>query len=299
MVKPFEEAVFALLEGELSEPVQTTFGFHLIKLDRLEAGKVQTYEEVRDKLLEQQKLRAAENIFFDRVDVIANEAYENSDSLKPASEAAGIPVLQTEWIDGSSGIGIGEHQAVRSAAFSPSVLDQRLNSDMIEIGNNHVVVIRVSEHRPRRAKTLDEVRDEVTEAIVLQRARDAADAAAKQALEALRNGSEAPDVAARYGAILATHDGVARGDAEPDANLRSALFRMPRPQAGAASFVTLNDSAGNPAVLAMHEVQSVAPEPEAADASQASQRTPGSNEYNAWLEALKNAAEIERREELL
>jgi len=299
MVKPFEEAVFSLQAGELSEPVQTIFGFHLIKLDRLEEGKVQTFAEVRDRLLEQQQLRAAENIFFDRVDVIANEAYEDSDSLASASEAAGIPVAQTDWIERSSGSGIGEHQAVRSVAFSQPVLEQRLNSDMIEIGNNHVVVIRVGEHRERRAKTLDEVRDEVAEAIVLQRARDAADAAAKQALEALRNGGEVPDVAAQFGAILTKHDGVARGDAQPDASLRNALFRMPRPESGASSYVTLNDSAGDPAVLAMHEVQTAAVEPDITEPAQAPQRTPGVNDYNAWLEALKGAADIERREELL
>ncbi|MDH3451359.1 MAG: peptidylprolyl isomerase, partial [Gammaproteobacteria bacterium] len=299
MVKPFEEAVFALQEGELSEPVKTTFGFHLIKLDRLEPGSVQSFEEVRDKILEQEQLRAAENVFFDRVDVIANEAYENSDSLASASEAAGIEVAQSDWIERSGGPGIGEHTAVRAAAFSQSVLEQRLNSDMIEIGNNHVVVIRVSEHRERRAKTLDEVRDDVVEAVVVKRARDAAEEAAQQALAALQDGTEADEVAARFSAILNAYEGVARGDTEPDATLRNALFRMPRPDGGTSSYVKLNDAEGDPAVLVMHKVHSAEAESEDPDVVQPPRRTPGSNEYNAWLEALKSAAEIERREELL
>ena len=299
MVKPFEEAVFLLQEGGLSEPVKTTFGFHLIMLDRLEPGTVQTFDEVRDKLLEQQQLRAAENLFFDRVDVIANEAYENSDTLVTASEASGIAVSQTDWIERGGGSGIGEHPGVRSAAFSQPVLEQRLNSDMIEVGNNHVIVIRVSEHRERRAKTLEEVREEVAGAIVVQRAREAADDAAKQALEVLRDGGEAGDAAVRFNATLESHDQVARGDTEQDASLRSALFRMPRPQAGRPSYVTLNDSTGNPAVLVMHEVHDAEAAPEDESQASAPPRTPGPNEYNAWLEALKDGAEIERREELL
>lgn len=299
MVKPFEEALFDLQEGELSAPVKTTFGFHLIKLDRLEPGAVQPFEEVRDKILEQEQLRAAENVFYDRVDVIANEAYENSDSLTPAAEASAIAVSRSDWIERGSGPGIGEHAPVRNAAFSQPVLAQRLNSDMIEIGNNHVVVIRVAEHRERRAKTLDEVRDEVIAAVKLKRAQEAADNAAEQALAALKDGAAPSDVAERYDIELVEHEAVARDGNEPDAVLRNALFRMPRPDPGSASYLKLSSTSGNPTLLVMHEVTSVVPEKEDTEATPVSARLSGPNEYNAWLEALKSAAEIERREELL
>ncbi len=304
MVQPFEEALYALDEGELSAPVKSTFGYHLIEAYKVEPGTTQTFEEVREQLRRELQLREAENLFFDRVDVLANEAYENSDALTPAAEATGLPLKTSEWIERDRGEGIGADPAVRNTAFSPTVLDDRLNSDLVELGANHVAVVRVIEYRTRAPRPLEDVREEVIAAIREADALAGAQAAATEALAALRAGEAPQSVAERLGAELSVEEALARNAPGVEPAVREAVFRLPRPAAGAASYAQVSDSQGNPVVLALQDVMDSPAADETQTASAADEQSRevqnlGNREYGAWLEVLRRQAQIERREGLL
>ncbi len=108
MVEPFEEALFSLSgDGSVSDPVRTTYGWHLIKLLDVREREQKPFEEVKDEILDDLRTRRAEERFYERVDVLQNTAYENPDSLEAVADATGLSIRRSEWIARDTGEGIG------------------------------------------------------------------------------------------------------------------------------------------------------------------------------------------------
>ncbi len=202
MVPEFDEAVFSMQVGEVSEPVRTPFGFHLIRLDEIQAEEIRPYEAVRGELSADLKRQAGEDLFFEYAETIANIAYEQPDSLENAAEAAGLVVKQSELFSrqGATG-GIATNPGVIKAAFSDMVLAEGKNSDPIELAEDHMVVVRVREHRPATRKPLESVRGEVVEAILEQRARVTAKSNGMALLDQIQSGELGTDAAAENVAL--------------------------------------------------------------------------------------------------
>ena len=233
MVQPFEEALFALEEGQLSEPVRTQFGFHLIRLDRKESGVIPPLTEVREELIADLQRREAEGQFYDLAETLANLAYENPDSLVPAAETMGLTIQSTDWFDRFEGTGIARYSQFRQAAFSDEVLVERRNSDLIDLGDSRVVVLRIKDHQASTPLALEAVRERI-----------AAELAENQLVERMREDAEAlaaalakPDadvmaLAEHYDAEVTEPRWLARQDAELDPALLRTAFSLGRPEAG-------------------------------------------------------------------
>jgi peptidyl-prolyl cis-trans isomerase D len=184
MVKPFEDALFKLKKpGDVSGVVETQFGLHLIKLDDIRKQKPLSLAAKRKSIVEGLKHDAIGGLFYDASEKMANTSYENPDSLDATAKALGVPVKTSGLMTRTSGTGIGANPKVREAAFSGQVLNDNLNSDVIDLGSDHVVVLRVHEHVPARKLPLEKVRASLTkqlqhekaEALTVARARDAKD----------------------------------------------------------------------------------------------------------------------------
>ena len=149
MVPEFEEAVFALAPTEVSDPVRTSFGWHLVKVLSVQEPRGATFEEVRDQVLEQYQAREAERIYVERVETLANVTYEHPESLEAGARELGLAIRETGPVtrDGQSDDPIASRPAVVAAAFSSDVLDDGNNSDPIEFdtGSNR----RRARVRPR------------------------------------------------------------------------------------------------------------------------------------------------------
>ncbi|MEM7565224.1 MAG: SurA N-terminal domain-containing protein [Pseudomonadota bacterium] len=161
MVQAFENALFAMQPGDISEPIKTTFGWHLIKLHDVSGGESQSYESVRAEIESEIATELAESQIFELVDGLANLAYEQPDSLLPAAEQLELEVQTSDWFDRSSGTGITAIPKVRQAAYSDDVYQQGLNSEAIELDDNRVVFVRVNEVKASELQPLDEVRDQI------------------------------------------------------------------------------------------------------------------------------------------
>jgi peptidyl-prolyl cis-trans isomerase D len=187
MVPAFDQAVFSLQPSEVSQPIRTEFGMHLIQLVEVRADEPPSFADERPALLKEMQRIQAEERFYDLVDRLANAAYEHPDGLTVAAELTGLSVQESGWFTAQGGEGMMRHPQIVQRAFSDEVMRQGRNSGLIELEPDHVLVLRVLEHKPARQQALAEVLDDVV-ALVKQRLQaEAAKEAAEAQLEALRS----------------------------------------------------------------------------------------------------------------
>ncbi|MFA9420047.1 MAG: SurA N-terminal domain-containing protein [Gammaproteobacteria bacterium] len=232
MVQPFEDALFQMQVGELSDPVRTAFGWHLIKLDELRGGGTRAFEEVRFEIENEIKSEMAENQIFDIVENLSNMAYEQSESLVPAADQLGLELMTSEWFDRNSGVGIALEPKIRNTAFSNEILREGINSEAIELADNRIVFLHLNEYRPAEQMPLDEVRQVIVTELKRQKARDDNIQLGKEALEVLRNGDNLDQIAADWGLEVVDKGFVKRDSPELDRELLQLIFSMSKPTSG-------------------------------------------------------------------
>ncbi|WP_424947903.1 SurA N-terminal domain-containing protein [Candidatus Spongiihabitans sp.] len=161
MVKPFEDAVFAMRAGEIQGPIETRFGYHIIKLTALSAERQQTLDQVRDEVLQDLMKFQAENLFAELAESFKNLVFEDPDDLTTAADAMDLPIQSSDWFTANKGGGVAEDAAVRRAAFAEDVLNENLVSSAIEIGFDKLVAVQKSEYEAAHPKSLESVRSEI------------------------------------------------------------------------------------------------------------------------------------------
>ncbi|HLU62068.1 MAG TPA: SurA N-terminal domain-containing protein [Gammaproteobacteria bacterium] len=190
----FEDALFAMNEGEVRGPVQTDFGFHVLKLDEIRSLGVESFESVREELADELRRQRARERFDQAVTQLADATFREDGSLQPAADELGIEVHEIENVTRRGGEGLAQNPDVRSAAFSETVLGEGRNSDPIYIGDS-VVVIRVVGHQPAEPKPFETVEAEIRDRLTTERARELALQKANAVLERARNGESLADIA--------------------------------------------------------------------------------------------------------
>lgn len=233
----FEQALFALEEaGQVTDPVRTPDGWHVIQLRELAPGSERPFEDVRAELEAEYFENEAERLFSDLSGRLVERVYKDPTALAPSAEALGLPVQRTALF-GRGGLaqGLSAIEAVRAAAFSDAQKIERQVSDAIEIGPNHVVVIHVVEHVPEAAIPFAEVKDRVQSDFNADRLAQASQAQAAALLERARAGETLDVLGTDVGRTVADLEGIARQAALPPA-LLSEAFRVAAPEEGKPSF---------------------------------------------------------------
>jgi len=190
MVKPFEDSVFVMGEGEISEPVRTQYGFHVIRLDRITESRVQSLDQVRSEIEAEVRRLRAEEQFNELAEILGSTVFEQPDSLEPAADHLGVKVMRSEWFTQDAGTGIAEFQVVRDAAFGNEVLIDGLNSELIEIDQDNLVAVRKVDYRARRQLDLNEARPGLEKRLRAVEASDKMEKAGEDLVARLKSGAD-------------------------------------------------------------------------------------------------------------
>ncbi|WP_312723746.1 SurA N-terminal domain-containing protein [Stutzerimonas kunmingensis] len=287
----FEDALYALNEGEVSAPVKSEFGWHIIKLLGVQSPEVPAFESMKPELIRELKTQQVEQRFVETSKQLEDSAFEASDLAQPAQEL-GLMVQTTEAFGRDGGEGITANRQVIQAAFSDEVLVDGANSSVIELDPDTSIALRVKEHLKPAAIPLADVREDIVQQLQRSLAAEAARAKGEQLLADLRKGQQPDD--GQWQAVEAatrSQEGVAPA-------LLQAVFRMPHPeQQDKPSYSGVALSNGDYAVVRLNGVN----EPEAAltDEEKLNYRRflasrVGQQDFAAFRQKLQAEAEIER-----
>ncbi|MET0497641.1 MAG: SurA N-terminal domain-containing protein [Steroidobacteraceae bacterium] len=300
-VGPFEDALFAMQPGEIRGPIKTQFGYHVIRLDEVEKGKLRTFEEARPDLEAEYRKERSETLFYDESQKLADQSFSSLTTLAPVSKNLKLPLHTIKGFTRQGGGELGAEPAVIEAAFSEDVVERRQNSPLLAIGQDKAVILRVTDHKPAEAKPLADVRAQIETQL---RAKLTRDAAAKKGAEIVTRlqqggawstlaGDNLTSVGKRY---------VNRQDAiAPPAVVRET-FAVPVNKIAEAKpyYAGVVTDDGNYAIFAVTAVRAGDPKRESeADLSARrlqSERELGNEEFAAYIAEAEAKADIVRNE---
>ena len=189
MVKSFEDAVFQMKLEEVRGPIQTDFGFHIIKLSAIKLGVAVNFDDVKHQAEQELKKQKAEKAFGEMAEGFGNSVYEQSDSLQPAAEKFKLSVRQSDWISRKAGeLPFLTNGKLLQAIFSEDAIKNKRNTEVVEVTPNTLVVARVLNHRPSSLRSMAAAKDEITMQVIRQQAAEAAVKDGREKLERLQKG---------------------------------------------------------------------------------------------------------------
>jgi peptidyl-prolyl cis-trans isomerase D len=296
-VDAFEAVAYDLALNEMSAPVQTEFGFHLIKVIDVEAARTPDFIDVRDRVELAFRENRAEDIFVQQSARMSELSFETLDLIE-ISEELGLTIESTGPVGREVTDGILASPQVASAAFSSSVLLDGNNSDLLELDPNHHLVLHLKAYQPQEIKSLNTVSVAIQDVLAQQKAVVLAEAQGKEIVKMLEDGSGARYVADQFGLKWTVVGAARRSQTELDQQINDEAFSLPRPAEGnkAVGYATLEG--GDVAVISVTNVQNKKFNDDLQDLNRlgrilASQQ--GNGEFIAWREGLEEGATVTRK----
>ena len=229
-VPEFEKSLYALKVNEVSAPVKTQFGYHIIKLLEVQKAPVPTMAELRPSLEAEVRAAKSEELYAEAVEKMDALAYESSDLKEGAKQY--VMTLQTSPLfSKQGGEGLAANRKVVQAAFSDDVLKEGKNSSALALDDKHSVWIHLNKHEPARVKPLAEVATEIKSTLQLEKASALAKAEADAITKEVNSGKSSTEVAANHKIQWLDFVATARTANAPTADLLKVAFRLPNPKA--------------------------------------------------------------------
>ena len=289
----FDSAVFSLKNvGDVTDVVKTEFGFHIIKLTDLKPETIKPFSDVAGEIRENLITEKATDRFYELQSRMAEVAFEVPDTLDEVAAIANTSIETTPLFTRNDVPAEIDNPQVVSDVFSPELIEEQVNSDLIELDASTVMVVRVNEHEAQRTKSLDEVKESITASLRSEKAQQAAQDWAEAQLAQLESGNDIADSLSARSLDWETVENVNRGDQQLPRNLLDTLFTL-APAEGKSRRVALLGS-GDVALIELTAVHA----PEAADDATVAairQRLAQANSqstYAAFVKALRDEADV-------
>lgn len=305
----FDEVVFSLKVGEVSEVIKSKQGFQLIKLDDIRKGdpeerkvshilikpdtKLKSLAEVKDSIKKELKYKQAGKVFFDDADKLNNLTYETPDSLEPAAEALGLKIRTSTLMTRKGNGGIFSNPKVLSAAFSDDVLKRGRNSELLELSDSQLVVLRIKEHKPASVKPLSSVKVDIKNYLLQEKASKKAQEVAVDVLARVKNNESIKSIQKSYPEIKWNDaNWITR---KPDAKstlpgqINNQVFAMPKPSVNKTIWDKVVLASGDQAVIGLFDIEEVS---EGKIDNDKITQLIGNADYESFIQYLKSQADI-------
>lgn len=291
----FETAMFELPVDTLSEPVKTDFGYHLMRVSEVKKTEPPTFEQAKERLKAELLAGKIESIYVERLEQLADSSFSAGDLAEPA-DVMGLPIQTSQPFSRSGGSDdITSNNKVITAAFGAELINEGLNSSLIELDRNRTLVLRVKEHLPPREQTFDEVAENLKVTLVDEQAEARIAAKADEILVKLREQGDLQQVA--QGQEIAKVTDISRAATELPQQVRNRVFALPKPESDKVEYAKVDLDDGSIAIIALTGVNT--PEVDLTEAEVRSMggfmgSLVGQQEYQALMGSLRNQAEVEK-----
>ncbi|MEE9336509.1 MAG: SurA N-terminal domain-containing protein [Methylococcaceae bacterium] len=301
MEKSFEDVASSLELGEVSEPVKSGFGYHLIKVTELKAGTVKSFDSVKDELTAAYQRSLAENTFYEVGESLTELSYENPDSLKILTDELGLAVKKTSLFDkkikpnSSDKLNILNETAIIDAAFSEDILKGN-NSQPIEIGTDRLVVLRMTEHQEAKVKELEKVKPVIVTSLLKEKAKKIALEKAEAIKNSVLSGKTMQESIEGQGLKVQKISALTRSNRDVAWQVNQNVFKAAKPVEGKTTVLTVEESSGAQTVVNVVAVKEGImtsddkSKVELAETNMA--KAFGQSEFSSILESLRNNTEI-------
>ena len=244
----FEAAAFALANvGDMTELVKSAFGYHIIKLDALKAAQAKPFTEVATEIKGEIADQQAVEKFYSLMNELETVAFEYPDSLDDAAKAISQPIQTTDFISQATAPELLRNPSVLQAILSAEVKDEGLNSEVIEVAPEHVIVVRVEDIRNEAVLPFDEVKDQVVAQLSMVNGEKKALELATAVVDGLKAGNT--DVAAESGLAFGESESIDRGNP-----LAQTVFAMVKPEQEQSTYAQTKDLQGDIVIIALDKV---------------------------------------------
>jgi len=294
MVKAFDDAVFSMKPGEISAPVATEYGYHIIRVTAVNPAQIRGFNEARPEIEKEMKKQRVARIYAETAEKLNTVAFEQSDTLKPAGELLKQTPQRSGWISRSGAQDARlNNPKLLQAIFSDDVLNNKRNTEAVEVAPGAIIVARVVEHKPSSVRPFEQVKAAIDKKLVETRAGQLAAQEGRQQLEQLRQGKDAQ---VQWSAPQLVSRGDTKGFAEP---LVKEVFKTDAAKVPAYSGVEA--PGGGYVLLRISRVV----EPEKLDRAQqnslseALAQLQGEEHFTAYLESLKNKTKVRINKEAI
>jgi len=294
MEESFDKAAFALTTvGDTSRLVKTSFGYHVIKLTDLTAELVQPLAEVKDDLLSTVSKEKAQDAFYELSQQLAEVSFEFPDSLDDAASAVNASVATSAWISRTGNLAPFDNIKAIEAAFSELVLQDNMNSDVIEVNDDTALVLRLNTYQEANVKPLAEVEAQIKTLLTAQHATKKAQDSVEALLVQFKAGNDISEQLAQLNTSFVTESDTSRYGSTLDQSISREAFVLPHPEDGVVSAASVALSNGD---LALVEVQAVQEKAAEFNPQLSQQQTSqlAQSAYQSYVNSLKVDATITR-----
>ena len=296
------DAIFSMAEGEISEVVRTDFGFHIVRLDRVESDGKVPLEIVESELRQELILQKAGQNFTDQERALSDALFD-ADNLSQLADYIGLEVITEESFSGQGGGSFGSNQIVIDAIFDAHRDDNYELSDILEIDANRSIVFQIEGYNEAKVRPLEDVRDTIVADMKLVSAEVLANDIATRLENLLIKGEGIQEVANELTSVTTVSKLMNRASEDDDFMLQASVFGEKRSKDGVPRIGTVIMSNGNYAVYSVTEsvygIPESIPQNERDDARELLNQRSGLSDYSAFISELEQRADITKNDELI